>query len=93
MRVVGKAEASITMTSDASGCGALSGGNWFMLQWTDTYQGCHSQRVGTHRGGGSIMGQRVAGKDGQGVAVVSAVNRGASRDRDAMHLMRCLASI
>lgn len=103
MRSVGNAPTSAEVTSDASGnrgCGAFSGSNWFMLQWSESYKDVHisaKELVPVVVAGVIIWGRDWRGKTVQvwcdNIAAVSAVNYGTSKNQDVMHLARCLAFV
>lgn len=102
MRSVERSQVSFTMTSDASGnwgCGAFSGRLWFKLQWVDSYKDCHitAKELVPIVIGAAIWGEEWRGQTVRvwcdNAAVVSTINRGSSRNREAMHLARCLAFI
>ena len=90
------------VTSDASGgwgCGATCGHKWFRIQWAGPIQNSH---ITVKELVPIVIATAIWGKQWQGqtvsiqcdnMAVVSIVNRGTSRNPDAMHLARCLAFI
>lgn len=102
MSTVNKANPDITMLSDASGswgCGALSGLDWFQLQWAGPISNYHitikelvpivlAAAVWGHQWKGKTIRARC-----DNAAVVSIINSGSSRVLEAMHVMRCLAFI
>ncbi len=87
---------STTLVSDASGwwgCGASGGSRWFQLPWAGQTEQWHITAkdlvpivVVT-----VLWGRVLARCDN--TAVVSIVGKGSSRDREAMHLARCLAFV
>jgi hypothetical protein len=90
------------LTSDASGnwgCGAYYGSNWFMLPWSGLYTDYHItvKELIPIVIAGSIWGPLWRGAtilaQCDNLAVVSIVNHGTSKNREAMHLARCLAFI
>jgi hypothetical protein len=97
MRESKEARASISLTSDASGgwgCGAYCGSQWFMLQWAGPISNSH---ITVKELVPIVIAAAIWGRDWQGrtiqcwcdnAAVVSIVNRGTSRNREAMHLAR-----
>lgn len=102
MRESKQARASVSLISDASGgwgCGAYCGTQWFMLQWAGPIKECHTTAkelvpivVAAVIWGGEWQGKAVQVWC-DNTAVVSTINHGASRNRDAMHLARCLAFV
>ena len=100
--IQGTREVEASLTSDASGqwgCGAFSGSEWFMLQWSSTYRECHitAKELVPIVIAASVWGRRWRGKTIKAwcdnSAVVCIVNQGSSRNQEAMHLARCLAFI
>ena len=89
----------VVMTSDASGrwgCGAYSGGDWFMLPWTSTMQEHHITVkelapivVAAVEWGPRWRGKTILARC-DNAAVVAIVNSGSSKNPQAMNLMRCL---
>ena len=102
LRATQAAQATASVTSDASGgwgCGAYWGSQWFMLPWEGPIKQCH---ITAKELVPIVVAAAVWGKGWQGqtvqvwcdnTAVVNIINRGSSRDKDAMHLARCLAFI
>ena len=93
---------SFSLTSDASGnwgCGAFSGSQWFMLPWTKETEPYHitAKELVPIVIAGAVWGRQWRGTTVlahcDNMAVVHIVNQGSSRNRDAMHLARCLAFI
>ena len=102
MKVVSRVAPKAWITSDASGswgCGAFSGQSWFQLKWVEQVQG-HSITVkelipivvAT-----AVWGPTWRGSSVQvlcdNAAVVAILNQNSSRDKEVMHLIRCLAFI
>ena len=97
-----RSDPQITLTSDASGgwgCGAYCGSDWFQLRWAGPTIELHitikelipivvAAAVWGHRWVGMTVQVRC-----DNAGVVGIVNRGSSKDQEAMHLMRCLAFI
>lgn len=102
MRGPKEARASVTLTSDASGgwgCGAFCGIQWFMLKWAGSIEGCH---ITVKELVPIVIAAAVWGSEWQGrtvqvwcdnAAVVAIINQGSSRNKEAMHLARCLAFV
>ena len=102
MRAAQAARTTATVTSDASGswgCGAYCNSQWFMLPWEGPIKECH---ITAKELVPIVVAAAVWGQDWQGqtvqvwcdnTAVVNIINKGSSRDKDAMHLARCLAFI
>ena len=94
--------APLLLTSDASGtwgCGALHGNSWFQLQWPESWASVTiaPKELVPIVVAATLWGPQWAGKHVQylcdNAAVVSAVNKGAARDRTLSHLLRVLAFI
>ncbi len=91
---------AIIVVSDASGswgCGAYWGSQWFQLPWAGEAEQWHITAkelvpivVATVLWGRSWRGQTVLARC-DNAAVVSIIGKGTSRDKEAMHLARCLA--
>ena len=90
------------ITSDASGnwgCGAFSGQAWFQLKWAQQLLG-HSITIKELIPiviAAAIWGHKWRGSTVQimcdNAAVVNILNQNSSRDREVMHLLRCMAFI
>ncbi len=90
----------VSLTSDASGswgCGAYWDTKWFMFKWSGPVAECH---ITTKELVPIVMATALWGEEWRGqivqvwcdnAAVVSIVNHGSTRDKQAMHLTRCLA--
>ena len=88
-----------SITSDASGrwgCGAFtSKGDWFQLRWPPEWEGVHITAkellivIGCGIWGHEWKGETVRSLC-DNAAVVAIIRSGSSRDKLAMHLMRCL---
>ena len=100
MSSVSRAKPDVTMLSDASGnwgCGALSGLDWFQLQWAGPIKDYHItvKELVPIVLAAALWGPKWKGKTVRArcdnAAVVSIINSGSSRVQEAMHLMRCLA--
>lgn len=99
---LGEADPTVTLTSDASGkwgCGAFWSGNWFQLawqavpqarQWNIAIKELIPVVMAVAIWGGKWAGQVVRCRCDNS-AVVSVLATRSSRDRDIMHLLRCLA--
>lgn len=96
----GKVNCSVHMTSDASGswgCGAFSGADWFQLRWPDAIQERHItvKELVPIVLAAALWGSKWRGKGVMSycdnAAVVAIINKGSSREAEAMHLLRCLA--
>ena len=98
----GQPEFEVSIISDASGswgCGAMNGREWFQLKWAG--MGAISEQNITVKEllpivlAAALWGSEWAGKTVRAQcdnsAVVAIVNSGTSREREAMHLLRCLA--
>ena len=92
----------MTLTSDVSGgwgCGAYWDSQWFMLPWTGPITECHltAKELVPIVAAAALWGKEWQGQTVQvwcdNTAVVSIVNHGSSRDKQAMHLARCLVFI
>ncbi len=93
---------SITLESDASGwwgCGAYWGSRWFQLPWAgQTEQWYITAKelvpivIATVLWGREWRDRTVLARC-DNTAVVSIIGKGSSRDREAMHLARCLAFV
>ena len=92
----------MTLTSDASGgwgCGAYWDSQWFMLPWTGPITECHltAKELVPIVAAAALWGKEWQGQTVQvwcdNTVVVSIVNHGLSRDKQAMHLARCLVFI
>ena len=102
MHLPDQSNPSFSLTSDASGswgCGAFSGSRWFMLPWTKETEPYHitAKELVPIVIAGAVWGRQWRGTTVlahcDNLAVVHIVNQGSSRNRDAMHLARCLAFI
>ena len=94
--------ATATLTSDASrgwGCGAYWGSKWFMLPWSGPITECH---ITVKELVPIVLATSLWGKEWQGQlvqvwcdnsAVVNIVNHRSSREKQSIHLARCLAFI
>ena len=90
----------VTLTSDASGnwgCGAFSGKKWFMIPWSGPIS---SKHITVKELAPILVAAAAWGDEWKGtlvqvqcdnMAVVDIINKGSSRDRDVMQLMRCLS--
>ena len=90
----------VTVTSDASGswgCGAFSEREWFQLRWPETFRELH---ITVKELAPIVLAAAVWGKEWKGkcvmsycdnAAVVVIINKGDSKEPEAMHLVRCLA--
>ena len=96
----GRDSCSITVTSDASGgwgCGAFSGSDWFQMKWPEACQDLHItiKELIPIVWAAAVWGHMWQGKGVMSycdnAAVVAIVNKGDSREAEAMHLLRCLA--
>ena len=92
----------MTLTSDASGnwgCGAFAGKAWFQLRWADQMLAHNITRkeLVPIVIAAAIWGLQWRGSTVQvlcdNAAVVSILNSNTSRDKEVMHLLRCLAFI
>ena len=102
MQSVQEAPPAAVVTSDASGnwgCGAYCGTNWFMLEWSGLFSGCHitvkelvPSVVATTVWGPSWRGKTILARC-DNIAVVAIVNHGSSKNAEAMQLLRCLSFI
>ena len=102
MQSVQEAPPAAVVTSDASGnwgCGAYCGTNWFMLEWSGLFSGCHITVkelvpivVAATVWGPSWRGKTILARC-DNIAVVAIVNHGSSKNAEAMQLMRCLSFI
>ncbi len=90
----------VSLTSDASGswgCGAYWGTKWFMLKWSGPVAECHitTKELVPIVMATALWGEKWRGQTVQvwcdNAAAVSIVNHGLTRDKQAMHLTRCLA--
>ena len=94
--------ATATLILDVSrgwGCGAYWGSKWFMLPWSGPITECH---ITVKELIPIVLATALWGKEWQGQlvqvwcdnsAVVNIVNRGSLREKQSMHLARCLAFI
>ena len=90
----------IVLTSDASGswgCGAYSGGKWFMLPWSTKFQSCHITVkelapivVATIIWQEDWRGKIILARSDNSALVVAIIRGGMSRNPQAANLMRCL---
>ena len=102
MKAVSRVAPKAWITSDASGswgCGAFSGQSWFQLKWVEQVQG-HSITVKELVSivvATAVWGPTWRGSSVQvlcdNTAVVAILNKNSSRDKEVMHLIRCLAFI
>jgi len=102
MQAVRRATPAVRITSDGSGnwgCGAFSGQSWFQLKWVGQLLG-HSITIKEFIPivvAAAIWGHKWRGSTVQilcgNAAVVAILNQNSSRDREVMHLLRCLAFI
>jgi len=102
MQAVRRATPAARITSDASGnwgCGAFSGQSWFQLKWVEQLLG-HSITIKELIPivvAAAIWGHKWRGSTVQilcdNAAVVAILNQNSSRDREVMHLLRCLTFI
>ncbi len=100
LRNPAEARPSTTLVSDASGswgCGAHWGSQWFQLPWAGQAERWHITAkelvpivVAAVLWGRDWKGRMVLARCDNS-AVVSIIGKGSSRDREAMHLARCLA--
>ena len=100
MYVARKDSCEIIVTSDASGCwgcGAFCGREWFQLRWPGATQESH---ITVKELVPIVLAAAVWGREWKGKcvmsycdnsAVVAIVNKGDSKEPEAMHLLRCLA--
>lgn len=100
MATVNRANPDAVLTSDASGnwgCGAYCGPKWFMLKWVEPIASLHItvQELAPIVLAAAVWGAEWKGKTILALcdnsAVVSILNKGSSKNQEAMHLMRCLA--
>ena len=99
MRTIECATPAAIVTSDASGSwgyGAYSGTEWFMLKWAGPIMESHITVkelvpvvISAVIWGGSWHGKTVQFQC-DNTAVVSIINHGSSKNKEAMHLARCL---
>ena len=102
MRATQPGQPSVIFASDASGnwgCGAFCNAQWFMLPWSGSIGDRHITvkefvpiTLAAALWGSRWRGQTVLAQC-DNTAVVEIVNKGTSRDKDVMHLVRCLAFI
>ncbi len=102
LRSITEARPSMTLVSDASGswgCGAYWGSHWFQLPWAGQVHQWHITAkelvpivVAAALWGSEWRGQTVLARC-DNAAVVAIINKGKSKDKEAMHLARCLAFI
>ena len=90
----------VTVTSDASGswgCGAFSEREWFQLRWPETSRELH---ITVKELAPIVLAAAVWGREWKGkcvmsycdnAAVVAIINKGDSKEPEAMHLVRCLS--
>lgn len=102
MSSVSRATPNITILSDASGnwgCGAFMDSDWFQLEWVGPICDCHitTKELVPIVLAAALWGHQWKGKTVRArcdnAAVVSIINTGSSRAKEAMHLMRCLSFI
>ena len=102
MQAIIRSAPSTTLTSDASGnwgCGAFAGRSWFNLRWADQLleHNITRKELVPIVVAAAIWGEKWRGSTVQVLcdnsAVVSIVNSNTSRDKEVMHLLRCLAFI
>ena len=102
MKATIPASPEVIVTSDASGswgCGAYSESVWFQLKWASPIA---DQHITIKELIPVVIAAATWGKDWAGktvlvqcdnAAVVAIVNQNSSKDKEVMHLMRCLAFI
>ena len=95
-----KENCEVKLTSDASGrwgCGAFCGREWFQLQWPERVQ---ASNITVKELVPIVLAAAVWGSGRKGkcvmsycnnAVVVAIVNKGNSKEPEAMHLLRCLA--
>ncbi len=102
MSAVKKDHPDLTHTSDASGnwgCGAYCGPRWFMVKCVEPIASLHItvKELAPIVVAAAVWGDSWRGKTVRvycdNSAVVSIVNRGTTKNQEAMHLIRCLAFI
>ena len=102
MRATQRETPSATVTSDALGswgCGAFYEAHWFMLPWAGPVKDSNITvkelvpiTLAAAVWGSTWRGRTVLAQC-DNMAVVDIINRGTSRDKTVMHLVRCLAFI
>ena len=102
LRGLVEAQPSTTLVSDESGswgCEAYWGSQWFQLPWAGQAEQWHITAkelvpivIATVLWGREWRGQTVLARC-DNAAVVTIIGKGSSRDKEAMHLVRCLAFI